>query len=97
MPKGATINLICPLSGYDYFTMAFVGYDNVHTNLIQNNLYGGSVSVAGLLNHQDIREQFHPVKNDLMIMPNEMYNADGLDLLGERMSALSEYYRCRKS
>lgn len=95
MPKGATINLICPLSGYDYFTMAFVGYDNVHTNLIQNNLYGGSVSVAGLLNHQDIREQFHPVKNDLMIMPNEMYNADGLDLLGESMSALSEYYQSK--
>lgn len=95
MPSGATINLICPLSGYDYFTRAFKDYDRVHTNLIQNNLYGGSVSVAGLLNHKDIRAQFHPEKNDLMIMPNEMYNVDGLDLLGEPMSVLSEYYQSK--
>ena len=93
--KDKFINLICPLSGYDYFTDAFKDYLNVRTNLIQNNLYGGSVSVAGLLNHQDIRSQFQPQKNDLMIMPNEMYNADGLDPLGEPMSALSEYYQSK--
>ena len=95
LPDNTCVNLICPLSGYDYFTLAFKKYKNVHTNLIQNNLYGGSVSVAGLLNHQDIRAQFHPIGNDLMIMPNEMYNADGLDLLGEPMSALSEYYKTK--
>lgn len=95
MPSDSTINLICPLSGYNYFTEAFKEYENVRTNLINNNLYGGSVSVAGLLNHQDIRAQFQPQKNDLMIMPNEMYNADGLDLLGEPMSALSEYYQSK--
>ena len=95
LPKETYVNLICPLSGYEYFSEAFKAFSNVHTNLIQNNLYGGSVSVAGLLNHQDIRDQFHPDKNDLMIMPNEMYNADGLDLLGEPMAKLAEYYQSK--
>lgn len=86
LPKGTFVNLICPLSGYEYFTKAFIDYDNVKTNLIKNNLYGGSVSVAGLLNHQDVKEQFQPNRNDVMIMPKEMYNADGVDLLGEKKS-----------
>lgn len=89
------INLICPLSGYDYFTKAFNDMPNVKTNLILNHLYGGSVSVAGLLNHRDIKAQFAPEKNDLMIMPEEMYNADGLDLLGEHISALEEFYNTK--
>lgn len=92
---GTFVNLICPLSGYEYFTKAFRGIDYVKTNLIENHLYGGSVSVAGLLNHQDIREQFHPERNDVMIMPNEMYNADGQDLLGEPMQRLEQYYNAK--
>lgn len=95
LPKGTFVNLICPLSGYDYFTKAFAKYENVRTNLIENHLYGGSVSVSGLLNHKDIREQFHPERNDLMIMPNEMYNADGVDLLGEKKEELEEYYNTK--
>lgn len=89
------MNLICPLSGYEYFTKAFAGYGNVKTNLIKNNLYGGSVSVAGLLNHRDIKKQFHAERNDVMIMPNEMYNADGVDLLGEKKEQLEEYYNTK--
>ena len=95
LPNGTFVNLICPLSGYDYFTKAFAEYGNVKTNLIKNNLYGGSVSVAGLLNHRDIKEQFHPTRNDVMIMPNEMYNADGKDLLGEKKEQLEEYYHAK--
>lgn len=95
LPKGTFVNLICPLSGYDYFTKAFAKYENVRTNLIENHLYGGSVSVSGLLNHKYIREQFHPERNDLMIMPNEMYNADGVDLLGEKKEELEEYYNTK--
>lgn len=91
----AFINLICPLSGYDYFTKAFAEYSNVRTNLIQNHLYGGSVSVAGLLNHGDIRDQFYPDKNDYMIMPHEMYNSDGKDLLGEKIEELENYYNAK--
>lgn len=95
LPERMFVNLICPLSGYDYFTKVFAGFENVKTNLIKNNLYGGSVSVAGLLNHKDIREQFHPERNDVMIMPNEMYNADGVDLLGEKMEQIEEYYNAK--
>lgn len=95
LPKKTFVNLICPLSGYDYFTKAFEEYENVKTNLIKNNLYGGSVSVAGLLNHKDIMEQFHPEKNDLMIIPSEMYNVDGVDLLGEKKEILEDYYNTK--
>lgn len=95
LPEGTFVNLICPLSGYAYFTKAFAGFDNVKTNLINNNLYGGSVSVAGLLNHKDIREQFHPGRNDVMILPNEMYNADGVELLGEKIEQIEEYYNAK--
>ena len=95
LPNGTFVNLICPLSGYDYFTAAFQSLPNVKTNLIENHLYGGSVSVAGLLNHQDIREQFHPERNDVMIMPNEMYNSDGKDLQGEPMEELEKYYQAK--
>lgn len=94
-PKGTFVNLICPRSGYDYFTRAFAGYPHVKTNLIENHLYGGSVSVAGLLNHKDIRDQFHPSRNDVMILPKEMYNSDGMDLTGERMEQLSDYYNAK--
>ena len=65
------------------------------TNLVENPLYGGSVSVAGLLNHQDSREQVKPTRNDVMFLPNEMYNVDGLDLLGEHMSELEKYYNAK--
>ena len=92
LPEGTFVNLICPLSGYEYFTKAFEDMPNVKTNLIENHLYGGSVSVAGLLNHGDIREQFHPDKNDVMILPNEMYNSDGKDLQGEKMEELERFY-----
>ena len=92
LPEGTFVNLICPISGYDYFTKAFEDMPNVKTNLIENHLYGGSVSVAGLLNHGDIREQFHPDKNDVMILPNEMYNSDGKDLQGEKMEELERFY-----
>ncbi|WP_195356203.1 DUF512 domain-containing protein [Bacteroides cellulosilyticus] len=95
MSPESHINLICSLSGYDYFSRAFKDMPNVKTNLILNRLYGGSVSVAGLLNHRDIKEQFIPEWNDLMIMPEEMYNADGFDLLGEHISELEKYYNTK--
>lgn len=95
LPEGTFVNLICPLSGYDYFTRAFMGMPNVKTNLIENHLYGGSVSVAGLLNNQDIRAQFNPDRNDVMIVPEEMYNIDGLDLLGEHKTLLETYYNAK--
>ena len=63
LPEGTFVNLICPLSGYDYFTKAFEDMPNVKTNL-----------------------------NDVMILPNEMYNSDGKDLQGEKMEELERFY-----
>lgn len=95
LPKDVFVNLICPNSGYDYFTKAFKDYPNVQTNLVKNHLYGGSVTVAGLLNHGDIIEQFHPKRNDVMFLPEEMYNSEGRDLKGEKMEVLEQYYNAK--
>lgn len=95
LPKDTIVNLICPMSGYEYFTKAFKDYPNVKTNLIENHLYGGSVTVSGLLNHDDIREQFHPDRNDVMLLPEEMYNSEGRDLKGEMMEILEQYYKAK--
>ena len=95
LPKDVFINLICPVSGYDYFTKAFKDYPNVQTNLVKNHLYGGSVTVAGLLNHGDIIEQFHPERNDVMLLPEEMYNSEGRDLKGEKIEVLEQYYNAK--
>lgn len=95
LPKDTIVNLICPVSGYEYFTKAFKDYPNVKTNLIENHLYGGSVTVSGLLNHDDIREQFHPDRNDVMLLPEEMYNSEGRDLKGEKMEILEQYYKAK--
>lgn len=95
LPQGTFVNLISPLSGYDYFNRAYQEYDNVSVNLIQNHLYGGSVSVAGLLNHKDIKEQFYPQRNDIMILPHEMYNSDDVDIQGEARTELEKYYKTK--
>lgn len=95
LPKDRFINLICPESGYEYFTEAFKDYPNVRTNLIKNHLYGGSVTVSGLLSHGDIKEQFQPDRNDIMFLPEEMYNSEGRDLQGEKLEMLEQYYNAK--
>ena len=95
LPQNCFVNLISPLSGYDYFSKAYEDMPNVRVNLIENHLYGGSVSVAGLLNHADIKEQFHPEHNDVMILPSEMYNSEGVDIQGEPQEELSRYYKAK--
>lgn len=87
--------ILCAESGYEYFFRRLSDLPNVRLCLIRNHLYGGSVTVAGLLNHQDIREQFHPDGRpcDIIVLPKEMYNADGCDLTGEPMRELAAFYR----
>ena len=94
-PNDTFINLISPLSGYEYFKKSYEDMPNVKVNLINNHLYGGSVSVAGLLNHGDIKEQFKPERNDVMILPSEMYNSEDVDILGEPREELSRYYKAK--
>ncbi len=95
LPQDTSINLICPMSGYEYFTKAFTSYPNVTTHLVENHLYGGSITVAGLLNHRDIREQFHSEQNDVMLLPEEMYNSERKDIRGERLELLEQYYNAK--
>ena len=95
LPKGTFVNLISPQSGYEYFSKAYANMENVKVNLVKNYLYGGSVTVAGLLNHADIKSQFHPLKNDVMILPHEMYNSENVDIQGEPQSKLGEYYNAK--
>jgi hypothetical protein len=86
------VNVICSLSSYDYFSNALKSLPNIKVHLIKNHLYGGSVSVSGLLNHNDIKEQFSLQKGDLIILPKEMYNSEEKELQGESLDDLREYY-----
>ncbi len=95
VPKDLTVNIISPLSGFEYFKSAFRDAPNVSVNLIRNRLYGGSVSVAGLLNHADIKSQFNPQNNDVMILPREMYNSDDVDIQGEPRKELERWYNAK--
>ncbi len=84
------IDLICAESGFSYFTRAFSDMKCVRTHLVRNHLYGGSVTVSGLLNHQDILAQID--KKTLIgaeaIVPAEMYNSDDCDLTGQPRAEL---------
>ena len=79
------IDLICAESGYRYFTDAFLTFPEVRTHLVRNNLYGGSVTVSGLLNHQDILAQVDKCSliGTEAIVPSEMYNSDDCDITGQ--------------
>lgn len=92
LPQTSFVNLICSTSTYEYFKKSFEDIPNVKVNLVENHLYGGSVTVSGLLNHKDIREQFSAEKNSLMILPKEMYNCNGYDLTGEKMEVLENFF-----
>jgi NifB/MoaA-like Fe-S oxidoreductase len=68
----------------------FVGED-VDVYAIENNFYGRSITVAGLLTGQDIIEQLSG-KNlkQPVYLPPAMFNTDGLTLDGLTRSELSE-------
>ena len=93
--KNININIICSESTYDYFKKAYIEFNNVHVHLIKNKLYGGSVTVSGLLSHRDIIQQFNSYTNDVMFVPSEMYNSEDKDILGEPRSALEEKYNAK--
>ena len=88
------IDLICPEYSYDYFTKEFSDLDGVTTHLVRNNLYGGSTSVAGLLNIPDIVSQVST--NDVrgvIVIPSEMVNSDGCDILGNPIQGLEASFK----
>ena len=82
-------DLICSESSYSFFTKAFSDLDGVTTHLVRNNLYGGSTSVAGLLNLPDILSQVSPSDvRGVIVIPSEMVNCDGCDILGNPIHGL---------
>ncbi len=92
--QGCRICVVCAESGYEYFSNALANIPHVTTHLVRNRLYGGSVTVAGLLNHRDIEDQFRPADGfcDMIILPREMYNADDCDITGESRRELERFY-----
>jgi len=87
-------DLICSESSYQYFSAVFQGNTSVNIHLVRNELYGGSTTVAGLLNIPDICSQVHPgdVKGTL-VLPFEMYNCKQCDILGNHISAIQNHYK----
>jgi hypothetical protein len=86
-------HILCSESVFEYFSRQFESYPNLKIHLIKNMLYGGSVTVAGLLNHNDILTQFTACsENDIIILPNEMYNSELEDILGNHYSKLQTKY-----
>ena len=94
--KSKKIDIIVAASSYEYFKDRLKDLDNTTLYLIKNNLYGGSVTVAGLLNHQDIRNQYKPVTNpDILILPIEMYDTENNELTGESLNSLEIHYKTK--
>jgi len=91
--ENESYDLICSESSYQYFSAAFQENNNVIIHTIRNDLYGGSTTVAGLLNMQDICSQI-PTGNvkGTLVLPFEMYNCKQCDILGNHISALQDYY-----
>jgi len=86
-------DILCSESGYEYFREDFKSYDNVQVHLIKNKLYGGSVTVAGLLNHSDIISQFKPqLANSVIVLPYEMYNHEKCDITGNSIAELEKIF-----
>lgn len=86
-------HILCSESVFDYFKTQFESNSNFKVHLIKNTLYGGSVTVAGLLNHYDILTQFTSCScKDIIILPKEMYNSELQDILGNHFSTLQIKY-----
>ncbi len=58
---------------------------------IDNDFWGRSVTVAGLLTAEDVLEQTDLQDNEIVIVPGNIFNTDGLTLDG-----LSNYLLCEK-
>lgn len=86
-------NVICPESSYKYFKHELSSFENTDVYLVKNELYGGSVTIAGLLNHEDILNQYQPVvANATTVLPFEMYDHETKEITGRHISELSTFY-----
>jgi hypothetical protein len=85
-------NVVCSASSYKYFSNDLQHFHNVKVHLVENHLYGGSVTIAGLLNHQDIIRDFMPEKAGVVVLPKEMYDHEDKEITGRHISELQTHY-----
>lgn len=92
--KNKKIDIILAESAFQYFHSRLNGISNISTHLVKNKLYGGSVTVSGLLNHLDIKTQYSPsVSPDILLLPHEMYDTDNNEITGEAKSRLEDFFK----
>lgn len=88
------IDIVIAESAFNYFSSRLKDIPNISVHLVKNKLYGGSVTVAGLLNHFDIKEQYMPsVSPDILMLPYEMYDVNNNEITGEAKSALGYHFK----
>lgn len=91
--KNKRIDIVIAESAFEYYKSKLKDITNVSSHLVRNKLYGGSVTVAGLLNHFDIKAQYSPsVSPDILMLPHEMYDTDNNEITGEPISELEKFY-----
>jgi hypothetical protein len=86
-------NVVCSASSYKYFGNDLQNFSNVKVHLVENHLYGGSVTIAGLLNHEDIMRDFIPTKAGVVVLPKEMYDHEDKEITGRHISELQTHYK----
>lgn len=90
------IDIIIAESSFQYFKDRLKNVVNISTYIVRNKLYGGSVTVAGLLNHRDIKLQYAGENNpDILMLPKEMYDIDNNDITGNNKYDLETYYNTK--
>lgn len=89
------IDVIVSESAFHYFKSRLKDIPNISAYLVKNKLYGGSVTVAGLLNHSDIKSQYTPSSSppDILMLPYEMYDTGNYEITGESVSELENYFK----
>lgn len=86
-------NVICSASSYRYFSNDLQNLSNAKVHLVENQLYGGSVTIAGLLNHEDIMRDFVPDNAGVVVLPKEMYDHEDKEITGRHISELQTHYK----
>ena len=92
--KDKRIDILIAESAYNFFYSRLKDTPNITTHLVKNKLYGGSVTVSGLLNHRDIKSQYFPAKTpDIIMVPVEMYDTENNEITGESISSLEDHFK----
>ncbi|MDY0151426.1 MAG: DUF512 domain-containing protein [Candidatus Cloacimonas sp.] len=55
---------------------------SIRVQVIRNDFFGPQISVCGLLTYSDLKNQLHPEENEVIILPNCIFNTNGETLDG---------------